>query len=68
MSLLTILIALVIVGVLLWFVNSYIPVEENIKKIFNILVVTIIIVWLMNAFGVIGYLSNIHTGSIQFIR
>ncbi|HEX9152900.1 MAG TPA: Thivi_2564 family membrane protein, partial [Flavobacterium sp.] len=51
MSLLTILLVLIIVGFLLWLVNSYIPMDSTIKKIFNIVVVIVVIIWLLKAFG-----------------
>lgn len=52
MSLITIVIALIIVGVLLWLINRYIPMAAPIKTILNILVIIIVILWLLSAFGV----------------
>jgi hypothetical protein len=60
MSLLSILLVLVIVGVILWAVNMYIPMDHKIKNILNIVVVIIVIIWLLRAFGLFTYLSNIH--------
>lgn len=60
MSLLPILIAIVVVGLLLWVINSYIPMQASIKKILNIVVVIVLIIWLLNAFGVFGYLGKVH--------
>jgi len=57
-----IVIVLVVVGVLLWVINSYIPMQANIKKILNVVVVIAVIIWLLNAFGVIGNLSAIRIG------
>jgi hypothetical protein len=62
MSILTILIVLIVVGLLLWLANTYIPMDAKIKKIMNIVVVIIVIVWLLNAFGVFGYLGAAHLG------
>jgi hypothetical protein len=62
MSLITILIALVVVGVVLWLINTYIPMDGKIKKILNVAVVIIVILWLLSAFGVLGQISNIHIG------
>ena len=56
------MIVLVVVGVLLWVINSYIPMQANIKKILNVVVVIAVIIWLLNAFGVIGNLSAIRIG------
>lgn len=59
MSLVTILLVLIIVGVLLWLVNSFIPMDRKIKSILNILVVILVIIWLLNAFGLLDSLANI---------
>jgi hypothetical protein len=52
MSLISIIILLVVFGVLLWAVNTYIPMDVKIKKILNVVVVVLVIVWLLNVFGV----------------
>jgi uncharacterized membrane protein len=62
MSLITILITIVVVGVVLWLINSYIPMDGKIKKILNVVVVVIVILWLLSAFGVLGQMSNIRIG------
>lgn len=59
MSLFTILIVIVVVGVLLWLVNSYIPMQRTIKGILNAVVVIILVLWLLNMFGVLDSLKNI---------
>jgi hypothetical protein len=60
MPLLNILIAIIIVGFLLWIINTFIPMDRAIKKIFNLVVVIILIVWLLKVFGLFTYLMNIH--------
>ncbi len=60
MPLFTILIVLIVAGVLLWLVNSYIPMDSKIKKIFNVVVVVVLIIWLLKVFGLFAYLMNIH--------
>ena len=62
MSILTVLIVLIVVGLLLWLANTYIPMDGKIKKIMNIVVVIIVVVWLLNVFGVFGYLGAAHLG------
>jgi len=57
MPLLTILIVLVVVGVILWLVNTYIPMDRKIKNILNIVVVIVVVIWLLQAFGVMGSLK-----------
>jgi hypothetical protein len=63
MSLITIVIVLVVVGVILWLINSYIPMQATIKKILNVVVVIAVILWLLSAFGVIGSLDTIRIGN-----
>ena len=53
MSLLSILIAIVVVGVLLWIINNFLPMDHQIKRIFNIVVVIALIIWLLKAFGLL---------------
>jgi len=62
MPLIHLVIVLVVVGVLLWVINSYIPMQANIKKILNVVVVIAVIIWLLNVFGIIGNLSAIRIG------
>ena len=62
MDLIQLVIVLVIVGVILWLVNAYIPMEATIKKILNVVVIIAVILWLLTAFGVLGSLSGIRIG------
>jgi hypothetical protein len=62
MSLLTIILVIVVVGVLLWAVNSFIPMDSKIKSILNIVVVIALIFWLLQAFGILGSLSSVRVG------
>ena len=63
MPLLQILMVLIVVGVLLWLVNSFIPMQGTIKSILNAVVVICVVVWLLNVFGLLHNLSNIRVGS-----
>jgi hypothetical protein len=49
-----ILIILVVIGVLLWLVNTYIPMDATIKKIINIVAIILVVLWLLSVFGVLG--------------
>jgi hypothetical protein len=62
MSLISLVIVLIVVGVLLWAVNTYIPMDRKIKTILNIVVVIVVVLWLLNAFGVLGSLESIRIG------
>jgi len=60
MPLLNIVVVLVVVGVLLWLVNSFIPMAGSIKKILNVVVVIAVVLWLLNIFGVLNSLSRLR--------
>lgn len=60
MSLLTIVVVLIVVGVLLWLVNTYIPMDGKIKSILNAVVVIVVVLWLLQAFGLIGSLNAVR--------
>jgi len=64
MSLITIVITLIVIGVLLWLANTYIPMDGKIKKILNIVVVVAVVLWLLNVFGVWDHIRNVRA-SIQ---
>ena len=50
----SILVTLVIIGLLLWLVNNYIPMDSKIKSILNVIIVIAVVIWLLQAFGLIG--------------
>ena len=60
MPLFNVLIALVVVGVLLWLVNTYIPMDSKIKNILNIVVVIIVVLWLLKVVGLLDSLQSIR--------
>jgi hypothetical protein len=58
MSLLSLILTLVLVGVLLWAINAFIPMEPKIKNILNVVVVIVVVLWLLNVFGVVAGLGS----------
>ena len=62
MPLVHVVIVLVVVGVILWLINTYLPMDAKIKTILNIVVVIVVVLWLLSAFGVLGSLSGIRIG------
>jgi hypothetical protein len=62
MPLIQLIIVLVVVGLILWVINSYIPMQSTIKKILNVVVVIVVIIWLLSVFGLIGNLTSIRIG------
>lgn len=54
MTLINVVIILIVVGVLLWLINRFIPMDGKIKQILNIVVIIAVILWLLRAFGIWG--------------
>jgi hypothetical protein len=63
MPLMTLVVVLIVVGVLLWLVNTYIPMDGKIKSILNAVVVIAVVLWLLQAFGLLSQLNGIHVGT-----
>ena len=60
MPLLNVVLTLIVVGVVLWLINAYIPMQSTIKSILNIVVVIVVVWWLLHTFGVVGSSGDIH--------
>ena len=63
MPLVQVCIALIVVGVLLWLVNRFIPMQGTIKSILNGVVIIAVVLWILNVFGLFHSLSRIHVGT-----
>ena len=64
MPLMQVVIPLIVVGVLLWLVNRFIPMAGSIKSILNAVVIIVVVLWLLNVFGVLPSLSRLRVGSV----
>jgi hypothetical protein len=62
MPLLQVLLSLIVVGVLLWLVNSFIPMAQSIKSILNAVVVIVVVIWLLSVFGLLSSIQNFRIG------
>ena len=60
MSLIGLVLTLVVVGILLWLLNNYVPMDAKIKQIINVIVVIVVVIWVLQSFGVLGSLQNIR--------
>ena len=60
MSLIGLILTLVVVGVLLWLLNNYVPMDSKIKTIVNVVVVVVVVIWVLQAFGILGSLRDIR--------
>ena len=62
MPLMNVILTLVVIGVLLWLVNTYIPMDAKIKQIVNAVAVIGTVLWVVNVFGLFGHLGNVRVG------
>jgi hypothetical protein len=62
MSLITIVLTICVVGVFLWLINRFIPMQGQIKGILNGVVVIVLVVWLIKVFGLLHYLTQFRVG------
>lgn len=64
MPLLQLVLVICVVGVILWLINSYIPMPANIKTIINALVVIVLVLWLLQVFGVLSLFNTVRIGPV----
>lgn len=62
MPLISVIISLIVVGVILWMINNYLPMDGKIKNIINIVIVFAVILWLLQVFGIMESLSAFRIG------
>ena len=60
MTLLQLVVVLVVFGVVLWAINRYIPMEATIKKILNVVVILVAVLFILRAFGILGSLQSVR--------
>jgi hypothetical protein len=65
MTLMNIAVVLVVIGVMLWLINNYIPMAGSMKSLLNIVVFGVVVVWLLRGFGVIGTIPGIHIPALR---
>jgi hypothetical protein len=65
MPLISVVITLIVIGILLWLVNTYIPMDGKIKKILNVVVVICVVVWLLYDFGIINRADEIKIPQLR---
>ncbi len=62
MPLIQVVVVLIVVGVVLWLINRFIPMAGSIKSILNAVIIIAVVLWLLNVFGVLSSFSKIHIG------
>ncbi|MGC1343685.1 MAG: Thivi_2564 family membrane protein [Candidatus Binataceae bacterium] len=60
MTLVSIVVVLVVIGLVMWLINTYIPMAAGIKSLLNIVVFIVVVVWLLQGFGLIGNIPGVH--------
>ena len=60
MSLISVVVVLIVVGVALWLINNYIPMDGKIKSILNVVVIIVVAIWLLQSFGILGRINGIR--------
>ena len=63
--LVNIVVVLVVVGLLLWLINTYIPMAASIKSLLNIVVFVVVLVWVLRIFGVLGNIPGVHIPNLN---
>ncbi len=61
MPLIQLVLILIVIGILLWLLNAYIPMDAMIKRIVNIVVIIAVVLWLLSVFGLFAGLSSVRT-------
>jgi hypothetical protein len=65
MTIISLIVTLIVIGVLLWLANAYIPMDAKIKNILNIVVVICVVLWLLSVFGVIGHWGGMQVPQVR---
>jgi hypothetical protein len=63
MPIITVVLTLLVVGVLLWLINTYIPMQSTIKGLLNAIIVILLVIWLLNVFGLMHYVTDFKVGT-----
>jgi uncharacterized membrane protein YwzB len=64
-SIITLLVTLIVIGVIMWLINSFIPMQGTIKRILNAIVVICVVIWLLQVFGLIGTIRNFQVPQLR---
>ncbi len=62
MPLIEVIIVLIVVGVIMWLINAYVPMASAIKSLLNAVVVIVLIVWILKVFGLWSSIMNLRVG------
>ena len=65
MTLVSIVLVLVVVGLVMWLINTYIPMAAGIKSVLNIVVLIVMTIWLLQGFGIIGNIPGVRIPALR---
>jgi hypothetical protein len=65
MTLVSIVMVLIVVGLIMWLINTYIPMAAAIKSMLNVVVFIVVAIWLLQGFGLIGNISGVHIPALR---
>ncbi len=65
MTLVSIVVVLVVVGLMMWLINTYIPMAAAIKSMLNVVVFIVVAIWLLQGFGLIGNIPGVHIPALR---
>jgi hypothetical protein len=65
MTLVSIVLMLVVVGLVMWLINTYIPMAAGIKSVLNIVVLIVVTIWLLQGFGIIGNIPGVRIPALR---
>jgi hypothetical protein len=65
MTLVSIVVVLIVVGLILWLINTYIPMAGAIKSLLNVVVFVVVLIWLLQAFGLIGPITGVRMPNLK---
>ena len=65
MTLVGIVVVLVVVGLILWLINTYIPMAGAIKSLLNVVVFVVVLIWVLQVFGLIGPITGLHIPNLK---
>jgi len=65
MTLVDIVLILVVVGVVMWLINSFVPMASAIKSLLNVVVFVVMLIWILRVFGVVGQIPGVHVPKLM---
>ena len=60
MTLIDIVLVFVVVGLVMWLINAFIPMAAGIKSLLNVVVFVVVLIWVLRIFGVVGEIPGVH--------